>query len=264
MSYVIEPEKVELLVTLGLTINQAKIILALTGNSPLTAKEISKNGKVRSEIVYRNIPKLQEKGLVQKSITSPYRFQSVPLKNLMHILLSRKEKENIKIKKRVKKCIDNLDNRTLENNITSFEDLKIIQLPNGKSRVFFGMKRLQELENARSVDAVITTRQISSWFLMDDDFLDSFFTRDIKIRFIIYEETRFDPLLKVLKSLQEKNVHFKLTNNPLPISIGIYDKKEIMLHSTEINSNCYWTNEPCFVELAISYFENLWMKLPTC
>lgn len=73
-------DKVDLLVRLGVAPNQAKVYLALTGTSPSTANQISKATGIAPEVVYRAIPKLQEKGLVEKEITSPAKFQAIPIK----------------------------------------------------------------------------------------------------------------------------------------------------------------------------------------
>jgi sugar-specific transcriptional regulator TrmB len=92
----LEIQEVEVFTGLGLTINQAKIYLALTKLGISTAKQISNASNVTREEVYRNYSQLIDLGLIEKIITSPIRLKAVPLEQGVAVLTqlrTRKEKE---------------------------------------------------------------------------------------------------------------------------------------------------------------------------
>lgn len=90
-------EDVEILNSLGLGLSEAKVFSALSKLGASTAGTISKTSGVAREFVYRIMPNLMKKGLVEKIITSPEKFKAVPMKNAYTILLRRKEEENRKL-----------------------------------------------------------------------------------------------------------------------------------------------------------------------
>ncbi|XES76998.1 MAG: TrmB family transcriptional regulator [Candidatus Bathyarchaeia archaeon] len=80
----------EVLTKLGLTKLQVRVYLVLNklGNAPI--KTISENTKIDRAHTYQIIAKLQEMGLVQKIIANPNLFRSLPLREGIQILFSRK------------------------------------------------------------------------------------------------------------------------------------------------------------------------------
>src|SRR3990170_2406255 len=87
-------DQVEFLTHLGLTINQAKIYLALVQSRPCTANQISKSANLASEVVYRTMPKLQKMGLVERTVAVPTVFLAIPIKLAISILLAQRKQEN--------------------------------------------------------------------------------------------------------------------------------------------------------------------------
>lgn len=78
---------------LGLTKNQARIYQTLTESGSSTAKHISNRSKVAREQVYRIYPKLMNLGLIKKIITSPIRFEALPIEEGISLLIKRKIQE---------------------------------------------------------------------------------------------------------------------------------------------------------------------------
>jgi sugar-specific transcriptional regulator TrmB len=68
----------------NLTKNQSIVFATLVQKkSYLTAKEISQFSNLARETIYKVLFDLKEKGLVQKSITKPKKYCSIPLKNAL-------------------------------------------------------------------------------------------------------------------------------------------------------------------------------------
>ncbi len=82
----------ETLTELGLTLNQARIYVALLSSERLlTVKEISKITNITRQDVYRIMPSLQNNGLVEKTITAPTMFKATPLKLGLSILVENRK-----------------------------------------------------------------------------------------------------------------------------------------------------------------------------
>lgn len=76
----------------GLTIVQAIIYLALVQLKFASAK-IAKFSKVRREDVYRNLPRLEPLGLVERTIGSPVKIRDTPVDQALSMLVRNKEEE---------------------------------------------------------------------------------------------------------------------------------------------------------------------------
>jgi len=91
--------EIETLTKLGLTLNQARVYLALATQNQLSAREISKNAGITRQKVYRIIPQLLNKGLAIKQLTHPATYKATLPKNALHTLLEQRKRENNQLKK---------------------------------------------------------------------------------------------------------------------------------------------------------------------
>jgi sugar-specific transcriptional regulator TrmB len=92
--------EIETLTKLGLTLNQARVYLALATQNQLSAREISKNAGITRQKVYRIIPQLLNKGLAIKQLTHPATYKATLPKNALHTLLEQRKRENNQLKKK--------------------------------------------------------------------------------------------------------------------------------------------------------------------
>ena len=93
---------VELLMHLGLTLNEAKVYITLSEMETATARALSRNSGVTREFIYQILPKLYGKGIVEVAITTPKTFKAVPLKEAYEILMNHREKENKELQQKIK------------------------------------------------------------------------------------------------------------------------------------------------------------------
>lgn len=91
---------------LGLTKNQAILYLTLVQSGISTVKQLSDCSKVAREEVYRIYPKLIELGLIKKIITSPIRFEAIPIKEGISLLIQRQIQEISDLHKKAKKLAE--------------------------------------------------------------------------------------------------------------------------------------------------------------
>jgi len=94
--------EIQILGSFGLTINEARVFLALTILGSSSVKEISKFSNVAREAVYRLLPKLQKLGLVEKEIDWPTRFSAITLDDAVTVLLGLRNKETSDLQEKAK------------------------------------------------------------------------------------------------------------------------------------------------------------------
>ena len=88
----------EILTHLGLTTNQAKVYLALVQlGQASSAKSISKVSNVSREQVYTILPKLQRIGFVKKILSTPTRYEAVPVEDVFSILFDERTQETVQL-----------------------------------------------------------------------------------------------------------------------------------------------------------------------
>ena len=86
-------ENTDLLLGLGLTLNQAKVYLAILKLEKGTVNQITKYSKVRREDVYRILPYLEQMGLIEKLMGKPAVIKATPISDALSFLLA-EEKSN--------------------------------------------------------------------------------------------------------------------------------------------------------------------------
>jgi sugar-specific transcriptional regulator TrmB len=140
---------------LGLTQNEAKIYLALTeAETAETAKNLSIVSEVAREIVYQTMPRLQQKGLVEKIIDKTTLYRAVPIEHAVANLLKQKSQEQQQLRKQIKQLLHRIkDNRNKQSPRRNMEtQFKIVP---GKEVI---VRRLQEaLQNTQFSLDVITS-----------------------------------------------------------------------------------------------------------
>ena len=87
-------EDTVLLLGLGLSLNQARVYLAILQLQKTTAGQIAKFSKVRREDVYRTLPTLEKMGLIEKLLGKPSKIRATPISDALTFLVA-EEKRNL-------------------------------------------------------------------------------------------------------------------------------------------------------------------------
>ncbi|MCW4045822.1 MAG: hypothetical protein NWE94_09945 [Candidatus Bathyarchaeota archaeon] len=260
-------EDVSILNSLGLTLSEAKVFLTLSQLGTMTAKEIAVSSGVAREVVYQIMPKLLKKGMVEEAITSPRAFKAIPMKEAIAILLRRKEEENKELNKKAREILQRHQNKTS----LKIEDQQITLIPSGGPKQF---RITQEYLNAKkSIDLTFPAGKFIQWSQHYAEWsLKEVIERNIKMRIIAEEE-----LLNIVAAHPEvfapafrpklKYIDFKYVKSPVSVELMIFDKKTALISTTqESNINkMLWlrSNNQFIVDMANSYFENLWFNAKT-
>ena len=81
-------ENTDLLLGLGLSLNQAKVYLAILKLEKTTAGQVAKFSKVRREDVYRILPSLEKMGLIERFMSKPMEIRATPISDALSFLVS--------------------------------------------------------------------------------------------------------------------------------------------------------------------------------
>jgi HTH-type transcriptional regulator, sugar sensing transcriptional regulator len=251
-------ERIEILVDLGLTFNQARTYLALVQAGPSTAKEIAEISRIARPDMYRIIPTLQKEGMVEKLITRPVRFKAIPMLEILPIMLNRKREDQNELKLKTQELLSDFKNIHAKEREESNE----FSIVPGKK--FIMLKLTENLLKAQANVYVVTSQKRFSTAILE---FEKVYLKALKRGVTIKIGTdKHLPEEKVVKILQ------RLTSNPnfqvrcfdeAPLAIvSVFDNKEafVTLSATSHleGTSSIWSNNPCFIALAQSYFEKEW------
>lgn len=255
-------EEFEVLIRLGLTLNEARVLMALYASENLTAKSVSKASGVAREIVYQIIPKLQKKGLVDELVTTPKTFKAVPLDDALDVLLQQRKQEDkelfAKAKEMAKKQQQN--NSAVKNDDSN---ITIIAPKKGDPNWKRDWTSYQ-----KCVDLIMPTHKFLQWPTYPLELsIEEAAKKKLKMRMITEKETQsiienpppkyFSPSL----ASKLKYIEYRFVEE-VPVELTIFDKK-VMYVSTQKEKqmrDMVWlrSNNGFLVEMANNYFESLW------
>lgn len=120
----IEDERIQVLMDLGLTLLQAKTYLALSQTGKATIKTISKTAHVARQDTYRVMFTLEKLGLAEKIIATPTMYKATPIKEGYCLLLQNKTREYTELQKKtiaiIKKSHESNDKTTPQEEAQQF------------------------------------------------------------------------------------------------------------------------------------------------
>lgn len=255
------PEDFEVLIRLGLTLNEARVLMSLYTSENLTAKSVAKYSGVAREIVYQIIPKLQKKGLVDELVTIPKTFKAVPLETVINVLLQQRKQEDkdlfAKAEEMAKKQQQIMQVKNDDSNIA------LIAPKKGDPQWKKDWAAYQDC-----VDLIMPTQKFLQWpQYTAEQVIDDAVDKKSKIRIITERETQSivekPPATYFSKSLSLKLhcVEYRFVDST-PIEIVIFDKKVMYLSTIDQKQikDMIWlrSNNDFLVEMANNYFETLW------
>lgn len=256
-------EKIETLIKLGMTLDQARTYLTLVQIGPATAKIISEASKISRPDIYRIIPYLQEEGLIETLITRPTCFQAVPVKQVLPIMFNRKTKEQNDLRAKIEELLsDSKKNHTANSqSVDSIRDFIVVPR---KTAVIDKIKKA--LDNARiSVCTVTSKKRFSSAIVMFEQEYKEALKRNVRISLCTEEQNVSKEASKPLQSLSAiPGFEVRYFSSAPKAIVSIFDEKQACVMMTAdahlAEAAALWSNNSCFIALAQDYFENKWCK----
>ena len=254
-------DAIQILGSFGLTINEARVFLALTLLGSSSVKEISKFSNIARESVYRLLPKLQKFGLVEKEIDWPTRFSAITLDDAVNVLLGLRNKETRDLQEKAKVLL-RLKSKKAEDTL---EDSRFLLIPARKMLI---SKIGDELIRAQKCVCIVTSgKRLLGAVDVFSEAIKKALSRGVEFRIIISEANR--GLSPAVLGVGDDDARFEVryASSDLKCAAYIIDGKEVLIitePSVELccESPALWSNNISLVNIVEEYFEILWMISP--
>ncbi len=257
-------ENTDLLLGLGLTVNQAKVYLAILKLEKTTVGQVAKFSKVRREDVYRILPSLEKMGLVERLLGNPTEVRATVISDALASLVA---EERNKLNERL---------LSMENTVKKLKKLSVKEwtqrVPDKESIYILIPDKTAILAKA----SVLIKDSRKEVLLVGDKGrimqILSNFSNELKLAKkkgaqirLIFERKSSDGLLKenVKKLIGDASVHVKFNNEPLNHFIMSDDSEALITTSKESGfGECpsLWTNNSNLIGVLRTSFESDWNK----
>jgi sugar-specific transcriptional regulator TrmB len=253
-------EEVKILMELGLTLDQARIYLALVQSGWSSAETIYEFSKVTRENVYRIMPKLQKLGLVEKAITIPAKFKAIPIKEGLSILRERQIKKTSELQAKITKLLNTFGTRRLKT-ASQKEEPQFVLIPKEEA---FLLRLKNASQNAKTnVDMITAWDEFRRWFYAAEGFEEDL-ERGLKFRIIMEKPQDKKPLREVMKECKKSpfwKVRYLLSS---PTVFMMFDNKEVIICNLATSrpptvTPALWSNNPSLLAIISGYFEIMWL-----
>ncbi|MCW4018846.1 MAG: hypothetical protein NWF00_09260 [Candidatus Bathyarchaeota archaeon] len=188
------------IVKLGLTFLQAKVYLALVTLGTSTGRTAAKVAKVASQDVYRVLAELQEKGLVEKVIGKPNRYNPTPIQEGICLLLKRKAKEYKENERKAEEILDDFKRKQQENTENNeFQFLMLTTKDANARKIHEGTSRIE-----RGVDVIDSWVSFKYSILIYAEEIAKCVKRKVKVRFITDKPKEGETTPKIFQTWKQK------------------------------------------------------------
>ena len=252
-------ERLEILMKLGLTFDQARTYLTLVQAGSSSAKEIAEISKIARPDIYRIIPTLQREGMVEKLITKPASFKAIPIEDMLPLMLKRKTADQNELKLKTQELLSDFKNFHAEQRPKEATDFSIVP---GKK--FIMLKLTDSLFKAQTSVWVITSQnRFSTAILEFGKTYAKALKKGVEIKIGTDKHVPEEKAGKILQKLaRNPSFQVKFFDEAPSAIVSIFDSKEafVTLSTTSHleGTSSIWSTNPCFIALAQSYFEKEW------
>jgi sugar-specific transcriptional regulator TrmB len=253
-------ERIETLMELGFTLNQARAYLALALVGSASAKELAEASSITRQDVYRVMLTLEEKGLAEKLLSTPTVYRALPIEQVIRSSLQRKVGEHRDLQRRTRRLVADVQSKHSEKTVQD-EESQFIIIPSKEAII----QRLSDKlsKTSKSLEVVTSSERFSSAILAFSRIYESAIERGVKIRIAAEDHVARNGAWEAAKNLA-KSQSFEVRFFPYAPEavVSIFDSKEasvtISKTANSSSARALWSNDNGFVTLARHYFENMW------
>jgi sugar-specific transcriptional regulator TrmB len=254
-------ENTDLLLGLGLSLNQARVYLAILKLEKTTVGQVAKFSKVRREDVYRILPSLEKMGLVERFLGKPAEIRATPISDALTFLVAEEKTKSDDRLSGMRSRVQTLSLKDWKQTLPGEESIYIL-IAEKKSIL---AKTSELIRNSRKEVALIADKaRIMPVLFQFSDEAKQAIKNGAQIR-LIFEGEHPDGLLKekVKKLIAGDSVHVKFHCEPLNHFIMSDDKEALITTSKESGlgeSPSLWTNNSNLIGVLRTGFESDWEK----
>jgi sugar-specific transcriptional regulator TrmB len=254
-------ENTDLLLGLGLSLNQARVYLAILKLERTAVGQIAKFSKVRREDVYRILPTLEKMGLIERLMGKPVEIRATPISDALTFLVA---EEKTKSDDRLTGMRSRVQTLSLKDWKQPFPGEESIYILIAEKKAILA-KTSELIRNSRKEVALIAdkTRILPVVSQFSDECRQAV-KKGAQIR-LLFEGDSTDGLLKekVQRLIDGVSVHIKFHREPLNHFIMSDDKEALITTSKKSGlgeSPSLWTNNSNLIGVLRTSFESDWEK----
>jgi sugar-specific transcriptional regulator TrmB len=254
-------ENTDLLLGLGLSLNQARVYLTILKLEKATVGQVAKFSKVRREDVYRLLPSLEKMGLIERLMGKPAEIRATPILDALSLLVAEEKSKFDERLTGMRSSVQRLSLKDWKQPLP--EELSIYVLIAEKKAIL--AKTSELIRNSRKEVALIADKaRLLPMLSQFSDECKQAIKKGAQIR-LIFEGESPDVLLKekVQKLIDGSSVHIKFYHAPLNHFLMSDDKEALITASKESGlgeSPSLWTNNSNLVGVLRTGFEFDWEK----
>jgi sugar-specific transcriptional regulator TrmB len=254
-------ENMDLLLGLGLTVNQARVYLAILRLEKTPIIQIAKFSKVRREDVYRILPTLEKMGLIERLLGKPTLVQATPISDALSFLVAEEKSKSDERLNGMRRIVERLSLKDWTPVSAGEESIYILI---GEKKAILA-KTSKLIKNSRKEISVIANKaRIMPTISQFSDEFKLAIKKGAVIR-ILFEGEPPDGLLKekVQKLIDGTAVHAKFNREVLNHFIMSDDSEALITTDKESGlgeSPSLWTNNSNLIGVLRNSFESDWEK----
>jgi|GEM_PF-1415706 sugar-specific transcriptional regulator TrmB len=247
---------IQALTKLGLTPLQATIYMALRRTGQAGIMKISKTSNIARPEVYRVLPSLEKKGLVEKIVSNPTMYESVSLKQGFSMLLSQKTQENTDLQIETQALLNSIQ----EENFTKFSEKESQLVITSEIRLFTKKFDQALRETQRTIDLVCINRDFPKLLFNHLQGFKEAMNKGVRIRMVI-EKVEIQSFIEIFEGLKRSPLFsLKYTSEHTPVCMLICDDRKVTMQLSDAVVPSLFSNNRQIVKVASSHFKRLWSE----
>jgi sugar-specific transcriptional regulator TrmB len=254
-------ENTDLLLGLGLSLNQARVYLAILKLEKSTVAKAAKFSRVRREDVYRIMPSLEKMGLIERLMGKPTVIRATPISDALSFLVAEEKTKSDDRLTGMRSRVQKLSLKDWKQPLPGEESIYILIAE--KKAIL--AKTSELIRNSRREVALIADKaRIIPTLSQFSEECRQAIKKGSQIC-LIFEGDSTDVLLKekVQKLIDGTSVHIKFHRVPLNHFIMSDDKEALITTSKESGlgeSPSLWTNNSNLLGVLRTSFESDWKE----
>ena len=254
-------ENTDLLLGLGLSLNQARVYLAILKLEKTTVGQVAKFSKVRREDVYRILPALEKMGLIERLLGNPTELRATPISDSLTSLVMEEKNRSDNRLTGMRSSVQRLSLKDWKQPLSGEESIYILIAE--KKAIL--AKTSELIRNSRKEVALIADKgRIIPTLSQFSDECKQAIKKGAQVR-LLFEGDIPDGLFKekVQKLIDCASVSVKFHREALNHFIMSDDKEALITTSKESGlgeSPSLWTNNSNLIGVLRTSFESDWKK----
>jgi sugar-specific transcriptional regulator TrmB len=254
-------EDTVLLLGLGLSVNQARVYLALLKLQKTTVGQAARFSKVRREDIYRALPTLEKMGLIEKLLGKPSKIRVTPISDALTFLEAEEKK---KFEERLSGMRSTVKRLSLKDWKQPPPEEESIYILIAEKKAILAKTSVLIRNSTKEVALIADKARIMLILSQFSDECKQAIKNGAQVR-LIFEGEKPEGLVKekVQKLIDGASVHVKFHCKPLNHFIMFDDAEALITGSIESGlgeSPSLWTNNSNLIGVLRTGFESGWKK----